>query len=202
MKRLMMLVASIALSGLSGCDSSAPAADTAGANDQTSALVAGAPMVDAELEQLKNTIPVDACSWLPPEKLESVFPGLKFEVKQKLEPRMSGYVWDSRCSYQAGVGTIEYAKDTPTHTVDFFVNTAVSEAKAQSNLASRRESAVGTTGFQEQPDVGVNAYSSITTGMGRLHFVKGQTELQIQVSDLETSNEQKIANCMSIAGLL
>ena len=96
-----------------------------------------APNVDAELEQLKAVTPADACAWLPADKLAAIYPDVKFELNQKVDPRLSGYAWDSRCVYWGGVGTIDYAKDLPTHTVEIFAMTPVSMAKAQSNLASR-----------------------------------------------------------------
>ena len=42
-----------------------------------------------------------------------------------VESRLSGYAWDSRCVYWGGVGTIDYAKDLPTHTVEIFAMTPV-----------------------------------------------------------------------------
>jgi hypothetical protein len=143
--------------------------------------------------------PADACAWLTPAKLKAVYPDLSFEVHQKLEPRMSGYVWDSRCVYWAGVGTIEYAKDTPTHTVEIFAATAASDAKAQAKLASRQETATTTTGYQPQPSLGASAYSTNNTGMATLFFVKGQSEVQLNASDLKTPVDEKIEKLLALA---
>lgn len=198
-----MGMAGVALLGLAGCDRSAPpeqaAASESAATSSAAPATASAPSADAEFEQLKTVTPVDACATLTPDKLKAVFPDLSFEVHQKVDPQMSGYVWDSRCVYWAGVGTIEFAKDTPTHTVDLFVNTAVSEAKAQANLASRHETATTTRGYQAQPALGADAYTTVDTGVARLFFVKGQSEMQINVSDLNTPNDQKIAKALAIA---
>jgi hypothetical protein len=163
------------------------------------AAAPAATVVDPEFEQLKSVVPVDACAWLPAEKLSALYPDLAFELVQKVEPRISGYVWDSRCTYNAGVGTIEFAKDAPTHTVEIFVATPVSEAKALANLASRRETAASTTGFEPQPSLGENAYSTTPTGVGSLYFVKGGSEVQINVSDLETPSAAKIQKAIALA---
>jgi hypothetical protein len=204
MRRLMMVMAGVTVLGLAACDRSQPAtgdtaAQAASPGTANAPAVAAAVSTDAEFEQLKTVTPVDACAWLTPEKLRAVYPDLTFEVNQKLEPRMSGYVWDSRCVYWAGVGTIDYAKDTPTHTVEIFVATSVSDAKAQANLASRHETAVSATGYQAQPSLGVNAYTTANTGVAMLYFTKGQSEVQINVSDLKTPNEEKIKNAIALA---
>lgn len=180
---------------LAGCDNSQPQ-DAAGT---APAAVAPAPALDAEFEQLKGITPVDACSWLTPEKLAAVYPDLTFAVHQELKPQMSGYVWDSRCVYWAGMGTYEFAKDTPTHTVEIFVATSVSDAKALSNLASRQESATTVTGYQPQPGLGDRAYATTNTGIASLFFVKGPSEVQINVSDLDTPNEEKIRKAVALA---
>ncbi len=200
MDRTMLLIPAIALLSLCSCDSAPPAGDAQSSVPSAAApVVAAAPSPDAELEQLKTVTPVDACAWLTPEKLKQVYPDLVFDVHQKLEPLMSGYVWDSRCIYWAGVGSIEYAKDVPTHTVEFFVATSVSEAKALANLASRRESATSSTGYQPQPALGADAYATTTTGVAMLYFVKGQSEVHVNVSELEASNEEKVRKAVAIA---
>jgi hypothetical protein len=198
---VLVLVLGLGL-GLAACDRSPPASGDAGnpANATTpSPAAASAPSVDAELEQLKTVTPVDACTWLTPEKLKAVYPGLGFEVHQKLEPRMSGYVWDSRCVYWAGVGTVDFAKDTPTHTLEIFVATAASDVQAQAKLASRRETATSATGYQAQPGVGTNAYTTLNTGVVTLFFVKGQSEVQLNLSDLDTPSDEKIKRLIALA---
>lgn len=198
------------IAALAGCDRGAPApaegGDTSAAPSASSADAAppaAAPVsADAEFEQLKATTPVDACAWLTQEKIKTVFPDLSFEIHQKLDPQMSGYVWDSRCTYWAGVGTIEFAKDTPTHTLDIFVGTSVSEEKAQSNLARRHETAVAATGYKAMPALGANAYATTNTGIASLFFVKGQSEVQINFSDLKTPNDQKIEKALALAQTL
>ena len=191
-----ILIATLASFPLAGCDSSQPQ-DPAAAT----APAAGAPVpaVDDEFEQLKTVTPVDACSWLTPEKLTAVYPDLTFVVHQELKPQMSGYVWDSRCAYWAGMGTHEFAKDVPTHTVEIFVATSVSAAKANSNLASRQELATTVTGYQPQPGLGDRAYATTNTGVASLFFVKGQSEVQINVSDLESPNDEKLGKAMALA---
>lgn len=195
MRRSLMMSAGVALLGLAGCgDRTPPAAGGTAAPAATPAT-----STDAELEQLKTVTPVNACATLTPEKLKAVFPDLSFEVHQALDPQMSGYVWDSRCSYRAGVGTMEYAKDTPTHTVEIFVATSATEDKARANLASRHETAVDATGYQAQPTLGANAYATANTGVAMLYFVKGQSEVQINVSDLKTPNDEKVRKVVALA---
>jgi hypothetical protein len=155
------------------------------------ALQTASTSTDPEFEKLKSLTPLDACQMLSAQKLLAVFPELKFVQHQHVAPRMSGYVWDSRCVYWAGVGSVEYAKDTPTHTVDLFVNTAVSSTKAQANLASRHDLAKTATGYQAQPNLGVAAYTIVQSGAASLYVVKDQSELQINVSDLSSSNDAK-----------
>ncbi|TXI49250.1 MAG: hypothetical protein E6Q50_08665 [Lysobacter sp.] len=193
MKRSIVAMASIAMLSLSACGGSQPPAASA----TPAAATAASP--DAELEQLKTTTPVDACATLTPEKLKTVYPDLTFDVHQKIDPQMSGYVWDSRCVYWAGVGTIDFAKDAPTHTVEIFIATSATPEKAKANLASRHELATTTSGYQAQPTLGENAYSATDTGMGRLFFVKGQSEIQINVSDLKTTNDAKVKNAIALA---
>jgi hypothetical protein len=193
MKLVSVFVTTVALLGLSACtqspsDSSDTATPAANATPQAKPA---AMSTDPELEKLKTLTPKDACNMLSAEKLLAVFPDLKFEQHQHLAPRMSGYVWDSRCVYWAGVGSVEYAKDTPTHTVDLFVNTSVSDTKARANLASRHDLAKTATGYQAQPDLGVDAYTIVQSGAASLYVVKDQSELQINVSDVSSSNDAK-----------
>lgn len=185
-----------------------PAADKAAVTDKAPASGAAPaaatapPSVDPELAQLQATTPVDACALVSPETLAKVFDGLKFEVHETLAPRMSGYVWDSRCVFWAGVGTLDFAKDVPTHTVDVFVATTVSPAKAQANHSARQQSAATTPGYQAKPELGEAAYATTATGLASLFFVKGASQVQINVSNLDTPNEQKIARAVALAKLL
>lgn len=156
-------------------------------------------VVDAEFEQLKQRDPVDACAWLTPDQLKAAYPALAFELRQKLEPRLSGYAWDSRCTYWAGVGTLEFAKDTPTHTVEIFVATPVSEAKARANLASRRERAQSTGGYRPLPELGADAHATTQTGVASLFFVRDGSEVQVNVSDLKTPSDEKIRQALVLA---
>lgn len=197
MKRSMMAMATATMLGLSACGGDAPPANDAAKNAAPAAATAASP--DAELEQLKTTAPVDACATLTPEKLKTVYGDLAFDVHQKIDPQMSGYVWDSRCVYWAGVGTIDFAKDAPTHTVEIFIATSATPEKAKANLASRQEMATTTTGYQPQPDLGEKAYAVTDTGMARLYFVKDQSEVQINVSDLKSPNAEKIAKAVALA---
>lgn len=186
--------------GLIACNK-APA-DTAKASAPAAAAkpaASAAPSADAEFEQLKSMIGVDACATLTPEKLKTVFPDLTFAVHQTLAPRMSGYMWDSRCSYRAGVGTIEFAKDAPTHSVDIYIGTVVSEAKAKSNLASRAETAKTAPNYIAQPELGPEAYAVTDTGMARVFFVKGKSEYQIHFSDLKSPNAEKVKKVVALA---
>ncbi|TXH72720.1 MAG: hypothetical protein E6Q88_05985 [Lysobacteraceae bacterium] len=197
MRRMLMVTASVTLLGLTACDRSPPTSPDVPAAKAAAATTT--PSADAELDQLKTVTPVDACALLTPEKLAAVFQNLKFEVHQKLDPQMSGYVWDSRCVYWAGVGTYDFAKDAPTHTVDIFIATSVSEAKAKANLASRHEMATTTSGYQAQAALGEHAYTTTNTGMASLFFVKGQSEVQINVSNLKSPNDEKVKQVLAIA---
>jgi hypothetical protein len=196
-KVVLMISTSLALS-LAAC-SKQPANESSVTPSASEPVAATTTSTDPEFEKLKTITPVNACATLTPEKLSAVFPDLKFEVHQKLDPQMSGYTWDSRCTYWAGVGTIEFAKDVPTHTVDIFINTVVSDEKAQSNLASRVDTAKSATGYQAQTTVGTNAYTITQTGVVSLYFVKGQTEIQLNFSDLKTPNDEKIKKLIAIA---
>lgn len=200
MNRTMLLIPTVAVLMLCACDRAPPAGEGQSSSAGVAApVVVATPSPDAELEQLKTVTTVDACAWLTPEKLKLVYPDLAFEVQQKLEPRMSGYVWDSRCVYWAGVGSVAYAKDVPTHTVEIFVATSVSEAKALANLASRRETATSSTGYQPQTALGADAYATTNTGVAMLYFVKGQSEVQFNVSDLDTPNDEKVRKAVALA---
>lgn len=194
---------SFTLLGLVACNKS-PADAPKAAAPVAAAKPAAAPATstDPEFEQLKTMTAVDACATLTPEKLKTVFPELVFTVHQALAPRMSGYMWDSRCSYRAGVGTIEFAKDAPTHTVDIYIGTVVSEAKAKSNLASRAETAKSAPNYIAQPDLGPEAYSVTDTGMARVFFAMGKSEYQINFSDLKTPNAEKVKKVVALAKAL
>jgi hypothetical protein len=104
--------------------------------------------------------------------------------------------------YWAGVGSIEFAKDTPTHTVEIFVATSASEATARAKLAARRELATSTSGYQPQAELGADAYATVDTGTAMLFFAKGQSQVQINVSSLKTPNDEKIAKAVALAKLL
>lgn len=200
MPRMMILATGIAALGLMACNRETPAGgDAASPPPASAAAPVAAPSPDDEIAQLKAVTPLDACATLSQDKLKAVYPDLTFTVHQAVAPQMSGYLWDSRCSYRAGVGTIEFAKDAPTHSVDIMIGTVVSEAKAQANLASRVDTARTTNGYQPQPDLGANAYAVTDTGMARLYFVKGQSEIQINVSDLKTPSAEKIAKAVALA---
>lgn len=201
MRRVIMAAAGVTVLGLAACNRTPPASNEAPAPEAAAAPApaAPAPSTDAELEQLKTVTPVKACDWLTPETLKTVYADLKFDVHQRLDPQMSGYVWDSRCVYWAGVGTYDFAKDAPTHTVEIFVATSASEAKAKANLASRHEMATTTTGYQAQAALGENAYTTTNTGIASLFFVKGQSEVQINVSDLSTPNDEKVKKAIALA---
>lgn len=199
MRRPMMVLASVAMFGLAACDRAPPATDTAASEAKAAPTAAAASAPDAELEQLKGIAPVDACALLTPDKLQVVYPDQTFEVHQKVAPQMSGYVWDSRCVYRAGVGTIDFAKDAPTHTVEIFVATAANEDKARANLASRHATATTTSGYQAQDALGPNAYTTTDTGMAHLFFVRDQSEIRIDVSDLESPNAQKVQKALALA---
>lgn len=200
MRRTILAMACIGLLAGAACDRTAPtpgATETPAPAPTPVAATASSP--DAEIEQLKTVKPVDACALLTPEKLKAVYPDLAFEQHQTVAPQMSGYAWDSRCGYRAGVGTIEFAKDAPTHAVDIAVVTVVSEAKAQANLASRRELAKTESSYQAQPELGADAYTVTDTGMARIFFAKGQSEIQINLSELDSPNATKVAKIIALA---
>lgn len=200
MRLWFMVLVGFVVFGVAGCgESTPPASDNASIESSAAPTAAPPAFVDDELEQLKTVTPVDACALLTTEKLASVFPGLTFEIRQALKPQMSGYLWDSRCTYWAGVGTHELAKDMPTHMVEIFVATAVSEATAKGNLASRHELAKTSTGYQLQPALGDNAYATTNTGVAWLFLLQGQSEVQITFSDLDTPNEEKVAKAVALA---
>jgi hypothetical protein len=160
---------------------------------------APAPVVDDELERLQATTPVDACAFLPTGKLEAVLPGLAFEVREHVEPRLSGYQWVSQCTYEAGRGAVALAPDAPTHTVQVFVATVASPEKAAERLAARHEGATTTTGFTPQPALGAHAHATSTTGVAMLYFVRDRSEIQINYSDLTTPGEEKIRILLALA---
>lgn len=175
-------------------EAAAPAASTA-----APAAPASAPSTDPELEPVKAATPVVACDLVTLEEVSALYPGLKFSVKQNVAPRMSGYAWDSRCEYEAGVGTVEIAKTQPTHSVQVFVNTVASEAKAQDHLKSRAEMAKGESTYKAQPDFGASAYTTRETGSVSLFLTKGQAEIQLVVSELNSPNDEKIKKALALA---
>lgn len=173
-----------------GSGQSAPAASTA---------APAAPSSDPEFEAVKAATPVVACDLITLEEVSALYPGLKFTVKQNTAPQMSGYAWDSRCEYEAGVGTIEFAKTQPTHSVQVFATTVASEAKAQEHLKSRAESMAGESTYKAQPDLGPSAHTVRGTGSVSLFMMKGQTEVQLIVSELKSSNDEKIQKLLALA---
>lgn len=197
MRRSHLLVPLGALWALAACDRATPADGAAQAG--TAAVPVATAAVDPDLEALMALVPVDACDWLGPSQFASIFLDLVFELRQKVEPRLSGYAWDSRCTWWAGVGTLAFAKDAPTHTVEIFLATPVSESKARANLASRRESAQAGSSFQPLPELGADAYVTTQTGAASLYFVRGGSEVQINVSGLDTPNAEMIRRAVALA---
>lgn len=183
-----------ACSGTPATERAAPASSPA-----APAAPASAASTDPEFEAVKAATPVVACDLVTLEEVSALYPGLTFSVKQKLDPRMSGYAWDSRCEYEAGVGTIEFAKTQPTHSVQVFVNTVASEAKAQEHLKSRSEMASGESAYKAQPEVGPSAYTFSQTGTVTLFLVKEQAEIQLLVSELKSPNDEKIKKLLALA---
>jgi hypothetical protein len=177
-----------------GSGQSAPAASTA-----APAAPASAPSSDPEFEAVKAATPVVACDLITLEEVSALYPGLTFTVKQNTAPQMSGYAWDSRCEYEAGVGTIEFAKTQPTHSVQVFATTVASEAKAQEHLKSRAESMAGESTYKAQPDLGPSAHTVRGTGSVSLFMMQGQTEIQLIVSELKSSNDEKIQKLLALA---
>ena len=176
-------------------EAAAPAASTAA----PAAAPASAPSTDPEFEAVKAATPLVACDLVTLDEVSALYPGLKFTVKQNTAPQMSGYAWDSRCEYEAGVGTIEFAKTQPTHSVQVFATTVASEAKAQEHLTSRAESMAGEATYKAQPDLGPSAHTVRGTGSVSLFMMKGQTEIQLIVSELKSSNDEKIAKALTLA---
>ncbi|MBL8309004.1 MAG: hypothetical protein JNL19_01140 [Burkholderiales bacterium] len=205
MRHLSAITIALAALGLVACNKApadAPKPGAASAPAAAAKPAAAAPSTDPEFEQLKTVTAVDACATLTAEKLKAAFPDLSFTQHQALAPRMSGYMWDSRCSYRAGVGTIEFAKDAPTHTVDIYIGTVVNEAKAQANLRSRGELAKAAPNYIAQPDLGPDAYAVTDTGMARVFYVKGKSEYQLNFSDLKTPNAEKVKKIVALAKAL
>lgn len=197
--RLTVLAVALPLT-LTAC-SSGPATEQAAPAVSSAAPVApaSAPSTDPEFEAVKAATPVVACDIITVDEVSALYPGLTFTLKSKLDPRMSGYAWDSRCEYEAGVGTLEFAKTQATHSVQVFVSTVASEAKAQANLKSRAELAAGESTYKAQPDLGPSAYTNRQTGMVSLFLVKGQAEIQLIVSELKSSNDEKIVKVLTLA---
>ena len=197
----MIAFAGLGLMACNKAPADAPKASTASA-PVAAAKPAAAASADPELEQLKAATPVDARAALAPDKLKAAFPDLTFTQHQALAPRMSGYMWDSRCSYRAGVGSIDFAKDAPTHTVDIAIGTVANEAKAKANLARRAELAKAAPNYIAQPELGPDAYSVTDTGVARVFYVKGQSEYQLNFSDLKTPNADKVKKVVALAKAL
>ncbi len=199
MLRPISILPLITAFALSACgDASPPAANAPVAT----APAPAAPTVDPDLARLQAMTPVDACAWLTPDKLKTVYPDLEFVVHQHIAPQLSGYAWDTRCTYWAGVGTIEFAKDVPTHTIEFFVATSATADAARARFTSRREGAQSATGYQPQPELAADAYATTNTGVASLYFVHGQSEVQINVSDLSTPNDEKLRRAVALAQTL
>jgi hypothetical protein len=202
MLRLLAACGIVAALALGACGGREPASSEANPSAAPAPPATAVATVDEELERLKAVTPVDACAWLTPEKLKSVLPDVEFELGQRLEPRISGYVWDSRCTYRAGLGTIEFAKEQPTHMVEIFVATAASAASAEERLAAQRESAAATAEFTPQPALGANAYTAIGMGGVMLHFVRDQIEVQIRYYELGSPSAEKTRILLALAALL
>jgi len=111
-------------------------------------------------------------------------------------------MWDSACSHRAGVGTIEFARDSPTHTVDIYIGPVASDAKAKSNLASRADLAKAAPNYIAQPELGPDAHSVSDTAMARVFFVKGKSEYQLNFSDLKTPSAEKVKKVVTRAKAL
>lgn len=186
---------------LAGC-ARAPAAEESGAAPPSAASAGPAAGDDPELAALQRLRAPEACRLLAPEQLAQVFPGQRFEVQQALPPRLSGYAWDSRCSYAAGIGSIAQAPTTPTHTVDLFVRTPASPEKARANLAERHRQALTTTGYQPLPQLGEDAHAVSQTGLVSVWLVKGGSELQLNASDIQTPNAEKLRRLVALAQAL
>ena len=197
--RLTVLAVALPLT-LTAC-SSAPSTEPAppAASSAAPAAPASAPSTDPEFEAVKAATPIVACDLITLDEVSALYPGLTFTLKQKLDPRMSGYAWDSRCEYEAGVGTLEFAKTTPTHSVQVFVNTVANEAKAQANLRSRAESAAGQPSYEAQPELGPSAFTRSQTGSVSRFLVKGQAEIHLLVSELRSSSDAKVAKLLALA---
>lgn len=191
---LPLTITLAACSGAPATEQAAPAASSS-----APAASANAPSTDPEFEAVKAATPLVACDLITLDEVSAVYPGLKFSVKQNTAPQMSGYAWDSRCEYEAGVGTIEFAKTQPTHSVQVFATTVASEAKAQEHLKSRAESMAGESTYKAQPDLGPSAHTVRGTGSVSLFMMKGQTEIQLIVSELKSSNDEKIAKALALA---
>lgn len=201
MNAVRPLCAALLVLMLSACDR-APSPTPQSPDPASAGSAAAAPVVDPEFAQLQALTPPDACAVLPQSTLASVYPGLEFELHQRVEPRLSGYAWDSRCTYWAGVGTVELAKDAPTHTVAIYLRTPATADKARANLAQRRQSAGTTTGLTPQPELGDDAFAITQTGLVTLHFVHGGSEVQIDVSDISSSSEDKLGKALALARAL
>lgn len=192
MKTIALCLASAVL--LLACDRTAPPAPAA----PTAGAVASE---DAELAALQALTPVDACARISLEDLQQLYPQVPFVVQQALAPRLSGYVWDSRCVYVAGQGSVEGAPDAVTQTVAVYVATAATPAAAQSALQSRHALAQASTGYQALPALGAEAYAITQTGAVSIYFVREQSEVQINVTALSSPNAQKLEQALALAAL-
>ncbi|WP_240096337.1 hypothetical protein [Thermomonas flagellata] len=197
-----LLLAGLLLAGCArapAAEDSAAAPPAAASSTPTAGTGAGD---DPELAALRRLHPPEACQLLPVAQLGTVFPGQSFKVQQALPPRLSGYAWDSRCSYAAGIGSIAQAPTTPTHTVDLFVRTPATPEKARANLAERHRQALTTTGYQPLPQLGEDAHAVSQTGLVSVWLVKGGSELQLNASDIQTPNAEKLRRLVALAQAL
>lgn len=195
MKTSALWLASAVL--LAACDRATPPAPPAAV--QAAATAAANP--DAELAALQALTPVDACARISLEDLRQVYPDVPFALQQALAPRLSGYVWDSRCVYVAGQGSVEGAPDAVTQTVEVYVATAATPAAAQSALQSGQALAQSTAGYQALSALGEGAYAITQTGAVSIYFVRDQSQVQIQVMALSSPNPQKLEQALALAAL-
>lgn len=193
---VLALCLALTLTACAGAPATEPAAP---ASSAATPAADRAPSTDPEFEAVKAATPVVACDIITLEEVSALYPGITFTLKSKLDPRMSGYAWDSRCEYEAGVGTIEFAKTQATHSVQVFVNTVASEAKAQANLTSRAETAASMPSYRVQPDLGPSGYTTTGTGTASAFLTKGQAEIQLLVSELTGPNDEKVKKLLTLA---
>jgi hypothetical protein len=154
---------------------------------------------DPELSALRQVVAPDACQVFAAETLARVFPGVAFEVRERLEPRMSGYLWDSRCTYWAVVGSQPVAADAPTHTLDVFIRTSANETKAAERLAEQHRGATTSRDYRALPELGADAHTTADTGVASVFYRRGASEFQLRYSDLGTPSEQKVQRLVELA---